>query len=182
MRIRTLIAVALLAAHNAYAMPIFFEAVDLADSGTADRWQYNYTIDNTGGSTFDGFTIYFATGLFENLTLIGTDPAWDVIIDDPLSFADGIFDALYLLGSVQAGDIFTGFSVAFDYLGTGAPGEQFFELYTYDFLEDAITIVGEGNTTAAVTVPVPEPSTIALLAIGLLGLLVSRRRTAPLKI
>ena len=67
-----------------------------------------------------------------------------------------------------------GFRVSFNWLGTGTPGTQAFDIIDplyFDILESGTTALGQ--TTA-----VPEPATISLFLIGVLGLLGFRRKIA----
>ena len=69
------------------------------------------------------------------------------------------------------GEMLAGFSVMFDFLGVGTPGDQFFEYYDpFDFSPIVSGI------TELIVVEVPEPATYALIGIGLLMTAFTMRR------
>src|SRR5262249_23476464 len=88
---------------------------------------------------------------------------------DPPIHADGFYDALSTTGGIPAGNHVAGFAVTFDWLGTGLPGAQ-----RFDIVDPANFAVRFSATT------IPEPSTILLVAM-VLPLFLARalwRRTA----
>lgn len=176
-KIKALLVSSLLFANASFADQILYTAENLG----GNSWQYNYTIDNTGTSVLDWFTVFFDVGLFENLLVTASPADWDslVVQPDPFLPDDGFFDSLVFGAGVNPGEILGGFSVSFDFLGIGAPGEQFFEFLGPDFvvLADGFTLAAGGPTTS-----VPEPGTLALLMAGLILVLVAspgRRRRLP---
>jgi len=150
------------------ATTISYEATDLTDTTPGeDLWQYTYTV---GGFEFDtdyGFTIFFDYQLYADLE----DPPpsvnleWDSIVWQPDSGLpdDGVYDALALVDVASLADPFT---VSFVWLGTGAPGAQFFDVYDSSF-----NTVESGQSA-----PVPEPGTILLVGSGLIGLAGLRKK------
>lgn len=155
----------------AFADTIFYTSENLG----GNTWQYNYTLENTGAISLEAFSIFFDLGDYENLVVTGSPADWDSIVlqPDPGLPADGIFDSLSLGGFLNPDDILGGFSVAFDFLGSGAPGEQFYAFYdvfTFDFIVDGITQI------AQVPQPMLEPGTLVLLGIGLAAMGLARRR------
>ena len=84
---------------------------------------------------------------------------WNAIAlqPDPLLEDDGFFDAQALVASPSTAGTF---SVVFDWLGVGDPGAQPFAIYDAGF----------NTVEQGMTLPIPEPSTALLLAVGLLGL------------
>jgi hypothetical protein len=162
-------AILILSPSLASATTITYTAIDLADSvGGEDLWRYTYTVS---ASTFDmdfGFDIFFDPSLYEQLQdpppIVNGD--WDAITlqPDPLLPDDGLYDALALVDGASLLDVFT---VDFVYVGVGIPGSQPFEVFDPSF-----DVIESGST-----VPIPEPSTAALMALGLVGLAAKRRRS-----
>ncbi|MEM1153706.1 MAG: putative Ig domain-containing protein, partial [Pseudomonadota bacterium] len=174
---------------GAAAGNVFFEL----DALGGDRWEYHYTLENTTGDAIGGLSVYFDTGPFANLSITGNPNAgtfdeWDglFIEFDPELPDVGFADWSTLDDLLFPGDSLTGFSVAFDFLGTGQPGSQFFETYRLesgdsDFLD--FILISDGFTRPLPGDPpvgVPIPSTLLLFAPGLL-LLSGRRLAAGLK-
>jgi hypothetical protein len=136
-----------------------------------NRWQYTYDVTNNAlVVNVDEFTIWFELGSYGNLLVTTPDPPssiWDEIVVQPdTTFGlDGFYDALVETGGtgIAPGQNVPGFSVAFDWLGTGTPDPQAFDIV------DPITFqtVFSGTTT-------PEPAGLCLLAAPLLFL---RRRS-----
>jgi hypothetical protein len=137
-----------------------------------NQWSVAFTVTNTGEpAPVSEFTVYFAEGLFANLSVTGSPGTWDSIVIQPDSGlpADGFFDALVLdqADALDNGESQSGFSMTFDFLGTGAPGALLF-----DFLDADFQLLSTGRTT----VPddggggggtVPEPSAMGLVLLGL---------------
>ncbi len=157
----------------AQTSPIYYEVNNLS----GNSWEYSYTVDNQLTTPIDEFTVWFTLGMYENLAITGSPtPDWDGFTaePDPGLPDDGYADwATYGL-SIDPGEVLGGFSVTFDYLGAGTPGEQFFELFDANF-----DLLSDGQTQLLVVMPpasVPEPSMPLLLALGLSGLFWSRLR------
>jgi hypothetical protein len=135
---------------------------------SASRWQYTYTVDNTAlGQPVNEFTIWFGHDAYGNLALATLNPpaaAWNelVIQPDPLLSDAGYYDALALAGGIPVGGGVSGFAVQFDWLGTGLPGAQPFDIVDPQTLQPLYS----GTT-------VPEPAGLLLLALA--GLLARRR-------
>lgn len=134
---------------------------------SGNTWEYTYNVANdTLGTDIEEFTIYFDLGLYENLVAIATPVDWDPLVVQPdpsipPSGDDGFYDALALSTGIAQGTSLDGFSVQFDYLGTGVPGSQFFEVI------DPVTFA---NLDSGDTQPVPVPAAIWLFGSGLLGI------------
>jgi hypothetical protein len=138
-------------------------------------WRYDYTIvDPAAFPINQGITFDFALELYGPLSNPIAPAGWDVQTwnpDDPFG-ASGGFDLLALVDKPAL----TGLSIQFEYLGSGTPGPQPFEIYTID---PDFAVTGGGNTSH-----VPEPSAVltlgavggGLAAFGALAALRSRRR------
>lgn len=174
---------ALIPTRSASAALITFTSAHLTDQ----TWRYDYQVTAQASDTvIEEFTIYFEAARFENLRLASAPSGWDsIVIDADVELsADGFFDAVALLGGLRPGSSQAGFSVVFDYVGSGSPGAQNFEII------DPVTFatVSRGLTSPRVTdpdpdpdpVPVPEPGALALWAIIIPMLWLSRmQRTSP---
>ena len=136
------------------------------DSGL-DRWEYTYDVYNLDlTEEIEEFTVWFGIGDYDNLAIETVDPCivanWDEIVWQPEPFLgdDGGYDALAQNLNIAIGENVYGFAVSFDWLGTGDPGSQFYEIIDPgDF-----STIDSGWT-------VPEPATLCLLVLGGLGLL-----------
>lgn len=182
--IRVLGAFAALPAGLASASPVFYQV----DALGGDRWEYHYTLDNQTSELIDGLTVFFELDLFANLSVTGnanagTFDTWngEASQPDPALPDDGFGDWLALGAPLAPGGSLDGFSIAFDYLGAGSPGSQFFEVYrlefgAFDFPD--LVVIADGFTTPLRVEPpvsVPSPSSLPLLLTGL-ALLVLRQR------
>jgi hypothetical protein len=137
---------------------------DIADLGLG-KWQYTYEVSNISLSPepIKEFTIWFGVGSYDNLTIATLNsPAsnWDEIVwqPEPILGDDGGYDALATGLNIGVGESVTGFSVSFDWLGTGMPGTQYYEIInpnTFETIESGWTV--------------PEPATLLLLICGGLG-------------
>ena len=174
-RIRTVLAVSLLLlATNAVADTIEYNVENLG----GNSWQFNYTLINTGADALEAFAIYFDFDVYENLAGILSPDDWDLLVIPPdLGIPDdGIFDWLAFAAGVAPGEMLGGFSVSVDFLGVGTPGGQFFGIFD----PDSFDLLTDGITTRVDIVPVPEPATLGLFAIGLFLITTfSRRRRRP---
>lgn len=136
-------------------------------------YEYVYSIYNNGTLPGNGpvqfFDIDFDTSLYSNLqisTPSSFDSQWSQAI-----LAGGVgypaaFDVCaapasssscppFLSGGIPVNTTLAGFSVTFDWLGTGTPGSQPFEVYDSNFDR-----VQSGETAT------PEPSSLCLVALS----------------
>jgi len=128
------------------------------------RWEYIYTVENISlAAGIKEFTVWFDYGLYDNLvvTTPETPPEWNQIVwqVEPVLEDPGGYDAVATNLNIAMGTSLNGFSVSFDWLGTGTPGKQFYEIIDpIDF-----HTIESGYT--------PEPATLLLLGLGGLALL-----------
>ncbi len=168
-------ALLLFSASISSATTITYTATNLTDTTPGeDLWQYSYTVS---GYTFDtdfGFAIRFDYTLYSALEdpppFVNAD--WDPIViqPDPALPDPGTYDALARVDAASLADPFT---VAFLWLGTGTPGAQPFDVYS--FTSGVVEVFEEGQTTPAAA-PVPEPATLLLFGPGLAALGYARKR------
>jgi len=117
--------------------------------------------------------VFFDVGLYKNLSVTASPADWDSLVfqPDPGLPDAGLFDSLSLGLLLEPGDTLGGFSVMFNFLDSGEPGDQFFVFYDpADF-----SVVAEGTTQLQV-VSVPEPSSLALIMAGLMIIAFGMRR------
>ncbi len=145
-----------------------------------NRWQADYTVTNdTLASPIEEITIWFALGLYDNLSVLSTPSSWDAIAINPDPFIpdDGFYDALALSSGIGAGASLGGFSMAFDWLGSAStPISQFFEVvdpFTFNVLESGQTSLSVSNPNPT---PVPVPDSALLTGTGLLFLLLLKKQ------
>ena len=138
----------------------------LSDLG-AGRYQYDYTLTNDSRPDIYGFTAWFDTTLYANLSLVSSPAGWATFVfSDPPAIYDSLGPDL-ILGESQ-----DGFSVSFDWLGAGVPGSQGFVYYSnccFPGQFDGVT------TLAATPAPVPAPASWAMMLV-VVGLCALRRR------
>jgi len=161
---------AMLFCGNVFATTISYDATNIS----GNTWEYSYSVSNdTLASDIEEFSIYFDLGLYKNLTLASAPVGWDPIAfdTDPNLPDDGLYNAFALVSGIALGDMLSGFSIQFDFLGTGVPGSQFFEIldpFTFSVLDS-------GNTQLA-SAPVPEPEMLWLIGLGLMGMLLGKKK------
>jgi len=162
---------------------VFFSLASAAQAATvsysaanisANAWTYTYTVANdTLGANLEEFTVFFDLGRYANLVVVTSPADWDSLVaqPDPGVPASGFFDSLALGAGIAPAASLSGFVVSFDYLGSGTPGAQPFDIVnpvTFETLESGTTTV------------VPLPGTLWLLLTGVASLVslgrVARRR------
>lgn len=125
------------------------------------RWQYTYEVSNISLPVpIEEFTLWFDIDSYDNLVIETLNPPannWNEIIwnSEPVIGDDGGYDALAKTINIGVGQHVYGFSVSFDWLGTGRPGTQFYEIInptTFDTIDTGWTV--------------PEPCTLLLLGLG----------------
>lgn len=128
------------------------------------QWRYDYRVSNDILPTpIEEFSIFFSNGLYANLLDVSTASGWNILVIPPDSAipASGFLDALAMAGGVFPSATESGFSIAFDYLGSGTPGSQDFSIVDPTSFDQ---LCG-GNTSMLVAVPIP--SMVWLLIAGL---------------
>jgi hypothetical protein len=130
---------------------------------SGNQWIYSYEVSNK--SLTEGIhelTIWFDYSKYANLSIAsqGISPTeWSESIWNPAPILrdDGGYDILSLVEPIQIGKSVKGFRVAFDWVGTGLPGSQFYEVVN----PSTFDVIDSGNT-----VLIPEPCTALLLLTG----------------
>ncbi|MGA2322722.1 MAG: hypothetical protein ABSG22_02635 [Sedimentisphaerales bacterium] len=140
------------------------------DNLGGSRYEYEYKITNdTLAMQIKEFTIWFDVDLYDNLDITTQQPLkgnWNEIILQDTGFGVPIgYDGLAQNVGILSTETLSGFSVSFDWLGTGTPNSQFFEII------DPVTF---RTIDSGFTKPIPEPAALMLIS---LGYLLSRRRT-----
>jgi len=157
---------------SAFSSSIQYQLTSLG----GDLYRYDYTVFNDGslgaGVPIEGIDIYFDAALYDELSLAPFAPAgWDPIIIYSIPGIPALYDVIALspADGIPVGSSLSGFVVEFSWLGLGgSPGTQ-----PYDVISpiEPYPILESGETSA-----IPEPSTIALVGIGLAALLWWKRR------
>lgn len=142
---------------------------------SATTWEYNYTVINdTLSSNLEEFTVFFDPGLYKNLSVVASPTGWDPLAIQPDAALpdDGFYDALASTGGIAPGGSVGGFAVRFDFLGTGTPSAQRFDVVdpaTYATLES-------GATQHISSVPLPATAGLFLSGLSLFAGFFTRRR------
>jgi len=146
---------------------------------SGNRWTYEYDVSaQASDSEIREFTIFFDRNLFSHLQVMDTPAQWDslVVQPDQALASNGFFDALALGAGLAPGDSVGGFRIAFDFLGTGTPGDQSFDIVDPDTFET----LSSGRTSSSTPPPhdLPEPSPFMLMALPIAALLARRALSA----
>jgi hypothetical protein len=148
---------------------------DLADTTMGDDlWSVSYTLSGTTFQVNQGFTIFFPSSQFKNLSTPLSPTGWNVLSVQPdvgLA-APGFLDGLALINSAPLNQPF---GLTFDWLDTGPPGAQSFEMYDQT---GTFQVISSGQAVVAGPA-VPEPGTVGwgICIIGVIALSAGRGRT-----
>jgi hypothetical protein len=148
------------------ATTIKYQATNVSGS----TWTYEYSVGNDSlGSAIEEFTIFFDLSLYQNLSVSGSPADWDSIVVQPdlLLPDDGYLDALALASGIGVGASQSGYAVQFEYLGTGQPGAQ-----PFDIVDPTTLVTIETGTTEVV----PVPAAVWLLLSGVVPLVATSAR------
>jgi hypothetical protein len=137
-----------------------------------NTWSLSLAVNNDGSlAAIPGFSVYFDRDLFTNLANPMAPATWEPLLLQPIAnVADGLFDA-YVFDDSDAltpGQSLGGFSLTFNYLGSGDPGALPFELYRIDNSGNFVPL-GDGTVATRVAV-VPVPGSLWLAGLGLAAL------------
>lgn len=153
-------------ANQAFATTVQFDVQNVAGS----RWQVDYSISNdTLSQPIEQLTIFFPVDFASNLAITSGVSGWDALVvqPDPQLPDEGFLDVLATAGGLLVGASVSGFSVQFDYLVTGTPGSQRFEVVD----PRSFAAIDSGFTQV-----VPLPPTLYALLTACCALVVRSRR------
>jgi hypothetical protein len=174
-RTRELIGAALLTllfAQVAQATTVSYQATQVGGS----TWEYDYAVTNDSlGANIGEFTVFFTPGQYQSLQVQSSPGNWDplAIQPDPGLPDNGFFDAAALDAGLAPGATASGFAVRFQWLGSGTPGSQPFDIV--DPNNFAVPLES-GNTVAAV--PLPSSAPLIFSALVSFGFALRRRGLA----
>ena len=179
----TFLGAALLVSQSASAVIIEYDLIDL---GGGD-FMYEYVVFNDDMiEGVDGITVYFEPLEIDEASVVfGAPPGWfpSLFPGDPF-FGAGLDFYVDFAIPIAIGETLEGFSAAFSWTGgPSGPGDQFFEAYSLETPTDPFSAFNafiDGFTVAAPPPPpppgIPEPSTISLLLLTLIGLVYNRKK------
>lgn len=169
-----------LAAGTSWATSITYDVSHL----TGSTWQYDFTMSNdTLGVPVPELTVFFDYNLFSDLVAVSQPMEYTNQSPSPLVVQpqpgtplfpiaqDGFTDYLASDAGLAPGGTLGGFIVDANFSGSGTPGAPSYEIYDANF-----NLLGSGATTPAGTPSVPEPGTLGLFGVGLLAVVIGRRR------
>jgi hypothetical protein len=163
---------------QAAAVPVTID-YSLTALAAPSRYEYRYTVSNDSSATPVGwFSIDFDTALYQESSLLITSVGvggWSQQILSSVFANPAQYDAYKTASAPLAmGESATGFAVQFTWLGSGAPGAQAFTVYdpaNLNVIDTGFTTLLDGPVS-----PIPEPSTVVLMLMGLCGAAAVKRR------
>lgn len=161
-----------LVAGSARAVEVSYSVQNVADTQLGhDLWRSEYRLDAFPFDAGYGFTVYFDPELYTALQTALPAPGsdWDAIVRQPDAGlgSDGFYDAEALFDDPSADAVFR---VSFEWLGTGTPSEQVFEVREP---EPSFAVVQSGTTVT------PEPATLVQHTSAVLSLAALALRGRP---
>ena len=143
---------------------------------SGNTWTYSFEVFNDSLSLdLEEFTVFFTLNTYQNLSMVSVPSGWDplVIQSDPSLPDDGFFDALALsAGGIVPGGSRAGFIVQFDFLGSGIPGNQ-----AFDVVDPTSFVTIDSGITQPTVVPLPAASWLFGSAIiMILGVMKQRKQ------
>jgi hypothetical protein len=158
---------ALLSFQGAFSATIDYSLTDLG----GNRFEVEYAVTNDLAVDIEQVSVYFDVFSYENLQITTPLADWDELVLQPALtppfVQDGLYDALALGSGIPTGTRLGGFSLSFDWLGSGTPGSQYFEISDPTNFQ----VLDSGHTRAtppANAVAVPATSPVAILLAMLL--------------
>jgi len=146
------------------------------------QWQYNYTLFNDSEFIIEEFSVWFDYNLYSELQLQSTPDVsaeWDEWISQPNSdfAANGLYDPFALTGNeVQPGETISGFAVSFNWLGSGSPSSQPFDII--DPTNYSVPLFsGETILDTPHVIPVPSAGLLATFGIATVFSYIRKRRS-----
>src|SRR5688572_18332096 len=115
---------------TASAVAITYQSVDVPDVVPGqDLWRYEFLVSGNFVA-FGGFNVLFSPSLYRSLEnpppAVNADWFATTLEPNPALPANGLYTATALTANPSLSDLFT---LTFQFLGTGAPGEQPFEVF-----------------------------------------------------
>lgn len=139
-------------------------------------YRHDYTITHQiGEDPVHLIDIEFDPALYlESSLTIVSDPVmtadWDQILIGSQTGLPALLDLFALVAPLSDGATLSGFAIEFEWLGTGMPGSQAFQILN----PDTFDAVSAGRTTGAASVPEPAPLLLALTGLALARIFHSR--------
>lgn len=130
-----------------------------------------YSILNDDLASLDNFSIYFDQNFVSNITVDTAPLDWSADAYQPdLNIPDdGFVDSYTFNDALTNGQALVGLTVSFDWSGLNQPGNQRFDIFDTDW-----NLIDTGQTQAVAQVS--EPATGVLMAMGIVGLCLARRK------